>query len=286
MSSITTPAKIKPPKQPLKVPAEAGIAVVFLLVMLGGFIATPNFLTVSNMMVLLLNGAVIGFLCLGQSFVLLTGGIDLSCGSIVAMTCVVAALLMEKFGNPWQLAVPIVLAVGALSGLVNGLIIERTGVPPFIVTFAMMGVAASIPKIITGAESIRVTQIGYSLIGQSKPLGIPFPVIALLLAIVIGVIFLRRTIYNRVEGCVVLASVDDVQRLLMHLPADAVLVISGGGDQKIQRLHSRIAAALGHDVKQLPVGLRVQLVEYHAVGIEAVLVVNIGAEHLIVASSR
>lgn len=100
MSSITTPAKIKPPKQPLKVPAEAGIAVVFLLVMLGGFIATPNFLTVSNMMVLLLNGAVIGFLCLGQSFVLLTGGIDLSCGSIVAMTCVVAALLMEKFGIP------------------------------------------------------------------------------------------------------------------------------------------------------------------------------------------
>ncbi|STW06105.1 ribose ABC transporter permease protein RbsC [Klebsiella grimontii] len=194
MSSITTPAKIKPPKQPLKVPAEAGIAVVFLLVMLGGFIATPNFLTVSNMMVLLLNGAVIGFLCLGQSFVLLTGGIDLSCGSIVAMTCVVAALLMEKFGIPWQLAVPIVLAVGALSGLVNGLIIERTGVPPFIVTFAMMGVAASIPQIITGAESIRVTQIGYSLIGQSKPLGIPFPVIALLLAIVIGVIFLRRTI--------------------------------------------------------------------------------------------
>lgn len=86
------------------------------------------------------------------------------------------------------------LAVGALSGLVNGLIIERTGVPPFIVTFAMMGVAASIPQIITGAESIRVTQIGYSLIGQSKPLGIPFPVIALLLAIVIGVIFLRRTI--------------------------------------------------------------------------------------------
>ena len=132
------PCKIKPPKQPLKVPAEAGIAVVFLLVMLGGFIATPNFLTVSNMMVLLLNGAVIGFLC-PTILCPADRGIDLSCGSIVAMTCVVAALLMEKFGIPWQLAVPIVLAVGALSGLVNGLIIERTGVPPFIVTFAMMG---------------------------------------------------------------------------------------------------------------------------------------------------
>lgn len=184
----------KPAAKPLRVPAEAGIAVVFILVMIGGFIASPNFLTVSNMMVLLLNGAVIGFLCLGQSFVLLTGGIDLSCGSIVAMTCVVAALLMEKFGLSWQLAVPIVLAIGALSGLINGLIIERTGVPAFIVTFAMMGVAASIPQIITGAESIRVTQIGYSLIGQSKPLGIPFPVIALLIAVIIAIIFLRRSV--------------------------------------------------------------------------------------------
>ena len=186
--------RTKPPERPIRIPAETGIAVVFVLVMIGGFIASPNFLTVSNIMILLLNGAVIAFLCLGQSFVLLTGGIDLSCGSIVAMTCVVAALLMEKFGISWQLTIPIVLAVGAFTGFINGLIIERTGVPPFIVTFAMMGVAASIPQIITGAESIRVTQIGYSLIGQSKPLGIPFPVIALLIAVVIAVIFLRRTV--------------------------------------------------------------------------------------------
>lgn len=191
---MSTQDNTKPRTKPFRVPAETGIAVVFILVMIGGFIASPNFLTVSNIMILLLNGAVIAFLCLGQSFVLLTGGIDLSCGSIVAMTCVVAALLMEKFGISWQLTIPIVLAVGALTGFVNGLIIERTGVPPFIVTFAMMGVAASIPQIITGAESIRVTQIGYSLIGQSKPLGIPFPVIALLIAVVIAVIFLRRTV--------------------------------------------------------------------------------------------
>ncbi|RKP53800.1 ABC transporter permease [Pararobbsia silviterrae] len=177
-----------------RLPNEAGIAIVFLAVMLGGFIATPNFLTVSNMMVLLLNGAVIGFLCLGQSFVLLTGGIDLSCGSIVAMTCVVAALLMERFGVPWQAAVPLVMLVGAFAGMVNGWLIERTKVPPFIVTFATMGVAASIPQIITGAESIRVTQIGYGLIGQSRPFGIPFPVLALLVAIVLAALLLRKTV--------------------------------------------------------------------------------------------
>src|SRR5882672_10025352 len=103
-------------KRQFRLPSEAGIAIVFLVVMLGGFIATPNFLTISNMMVLLLNGAVIGFLCLGQSFVLLTGGIDLSCGSIVAMTCVLAAVLIQYAGIPWPVASVMVLGIGALVG--------------------------------------------------------------------------------------------------------------------------------------------------------------------------
>jgi len=178
----------------IRVPAEAGIAFVLIVVMIIGTLASPNFMTFSNMLVLLLNGAVIGFLCLGQSFVLFTGGIDLSCGAIVAMTCVLAAVFMEYVGLPWPIAAVLVLMVGALTGAVNGIIIDKTGVPPFIVTFAMMGVAASIPQIITGAESIRVTQLGYKMIGQAKILGVPFPVIALGIAIVAAAIFIRRTV--------------------------------------------------------------------------------------------
>ncbi|MBZ5763240.1 ABC transporter permease [Rhizobium sp. VS19-DR104.2] len=178
----------------IKIPAEAGIAFVLLVVMIGGALASPNFLTLSNIIVLLLNGAVIGFLCLGQSFVLFTGGIDLSCGSIVAMTCVLAAVFMDSLGLPWPVAAVAVLAVGALVGAVNGLIIDKTGVPPFIVTFAMMGVAASIPQIVTGAESIRVMQFGYRFIGQARIFGIPFPVIALAIAIAAAAIFIKRTV--------------------------------------------------------------------------------------------
>lgn len=178
----------------IRIPAEAGIAFVLLVVLVIGAIASPNFLTVSNMLVLLLNGAVIGFLCLGQSFVLFTGGIDLSCGSIVAMTCVLAAVLMEKVGLPWPVAAVMTLGIGACAGALNGIIIDKTGVPPFIVTFAMMGVAASIPQIITGAESIRIMQFGYKMIGQSKIFGVPFPVIALGVAIVAASIFLKRTV--------------------------------------------------------------------------------------------
>lgn len=178
----------------IKLPQETGIAIVMLLVFLVGFIATPNFLTLSNIMILLLNGSVICFLCLGQTFVLLTGGIDLSTGSIVAMTCVLAAVFMEYLQLAWWIAVILVLLIGAFTGLVSGFIIAKTKVPPFIVTFAMQGVAASIPQIITKANSIRVTDINYSLIGQSRILGIPFPVIALIIAAFIASYFLKKTI--------------------------------------------------------------------------------------------
>lgn len=181
----------------IRIPAEAGIAFVLLVVMAIGAVASPNFLTLSNMLVLLLNGAVIGFLCLGQSFVLFTGGIDLSCGSIVAMTCVLAAVLMERVGLPWPVAAAMTLGIGACAGALNGIIIDRTGVPPFIVTFAMMGVAASVPQIITGAESIRVMQLGYKMIGQAKIFGIPFPVVALGIAIVAASVFLKRTVTGK-----------------------------------------------------------------------------------------
>ena len=176
------------------IPAESGIAAVLLVVLVAGYLATPNFLTVSNILILLLNGAVIGFLCLGQTFVLLTGGIDLSCGSVTALTCVLAALLMETVGLDWQSAVVLSLMAGALIGAINGFLIVNTGVPAFIVTFAMMGVAGSIPQIITGAESIRVSQMGYEFIGQARILGVPFPVIALIVATALAIFFLRKTV--------------------------------------------------------------------------------------------
>jgi len=182
------------PRRRFRMPAETGMAAVLVAILLIGMIATPNFLTVRNILVLLLNGSVIGFLCLGQTFVLLRGGIDLSTGSIVAMTCVLAAILIERLGLPWPLAAVIVTGAGALTGLVSGIIIDRTGVPAFIVTFSMMGVAGAIPQIITGAESIRVTNQDYGLIGKSYLLGIPTPVVALLVAAVLATLFLRRTV--------------------------------------------------------------------------------------------
>lgn len=181
-------------KKQYKLPSETGIVAVLFLVLLSGFIATPNFLTLSNVMVLLLNGSVICFLCLGQSFVLLTGGIDLSSGSIVAMTCVLSAVLIEYLHIPWFISVFLVLGIGLFTGFINGFIIAKTKVPAFIVTFAMQGVASSIPQIITKANSIRVTDTGYSFIGQSRIFGIPFPVMALIAFVLAAHHFLTKTV--------------------------------------------------------------------------------------------
>jgi len=175
-----------------RLPDEAGIFAVLVVVVLALSFLSPSFPTVSNGFVLLVNGSVIMFLALGQSFVLLTGGIDLSTGANVAMTGVIAALLMSM-GVPWPIAAFIAVSLGTLLGLLNGSLVHYLRIPPFIATFSTQGVALAIPLIITGAQSISVRDMGFRWIGQGKVLGIPAPVILVAVVAVIAVLFLRRT---------------------------------------------------------------------------------------------
>ena len=78
-----------------------------------------------------------------------------------------------------------------------------------------------------------------------------------------------------------LSTLDDVLGLLVDLIADGLCIVSGCSDEEIQRLHPGVTGAFGHDIKELAIGLRVQFVEHHAVGVEAVLVAHIGREHLV-----
>ena len=175
-----------------RLPEEAGILVVLLVVLLAFSLLSPNFRTLDNFFVLLVNGTVIGFLALGQTFVLLTGGIDLSAGANIAMSGVLVALLMQ-LGLFWPVAVALALAAGTLLGVANGLLIHYLRIPPFIATFSTQGVALAIPLIITGANSIQVRQAEFSWIGQGRIAGIPVPVLLLLVAAVIGGLFLVFT---------------------------------------------------------------------------------------------
>lgn len=175
-----------------RIPQEAGILVVVIVVGAIFSILAPSFRTVDNLMVLLLNGTVVLFLALGQAFVLLTGGIDLSVGSNIALTGVTAALVMQ-IGVPWWAAALIAIAVGILVGLFNGAMVHYGKLPPFIVTFATFGIAASIPKILTNASSVNITQPDFAVFGRGTVFGVPIPVVLVLLAAVACWLFLTRT---------------------------------------------------------------------------------------------
>jgi len=175
-----------------KLPEEIGILAILLVVAVVFAALSPNFATLSNLQVLLLNGAVIAFLALGQTFVLLTGGIDLSAGSNVALTGMLAAVSMQA-GAPWWLAILVALASGILVGVFNGAIIHYVGLPPFIVTFSTFGIAASLPQIITGAKSVNVADPMFAAAGRGSLFGIPIPVVLVFVAAAVLAFVLRRT---------------------------------------------------------------------------------------------
>lgn len=191
-AAALTGATTVPRSRRRRIAEESGILAVLVIVVLALSIMSPNFRTFENFSVLLVNGTVIAFLALGQTFVLLTGGIDLSTGSNVAMTGVLAALLMHT-GMPWPVAAVVALGAGTLLGVINGVLVHYLRIPAFIATFSTQGVALAIPLIMTGASSIPVLQAGFSWLGQGKIAGIPLPVVLLLVAAVVAGLFLRMT---------------------------------------------------------------------------------------------
>jgi ribose transport system permease protein len=175
-----------------RAPEEVGIFAVLVVVALGLSLISPQFRTISNGFVLLVNGTVIAFLALGQSFVLLTGGIDLSTGANVAMSGVIVALLM-KFGLPWPIASLLTLGIATLLGVINGGLTYYLRIPAFIATFSTQGVALAVPLIITGAESISIHDFGFTWVGQGRILGTPVPVVLIASLAILAGLFLKMT---------------------------------------------------------------------------------------------
>ncbi len=158
--------------------------------------ANPRFLTVSNLTSVLLQAAVYVIMALGMSFVLMTGGIDLSQGSLLALTGVVAAYIVENQGSV-LLAILASILVGALVGVVNGSVISRLSIPPFIMTLSTMYLCRGLTLVITQASPISISSDTFRWIGSGDFLGIPVPVIIFVTAAIIGQFILSYTATGR-----------------------------------------------------------------------------------------
>ena len=173
--------------------ANLGIMIVIVLIGLILSFLSPVFLSPNNLRTVLLEITTNVYIALGMALVMILGGIDLSVGSIVAMSGTLTVGLMVLNHQPMWLAVLLGLGTGAAIGLVNGSIVAFFKIPPFIVTLAMLNVARGVAYLYSGGRSTRMMNPAFTNIGSGYFGLFPLPVLFMVALVVIFVVVLNRT---------------------------------------------------------------------------------------------
>jgi ribose transport system permease protein len=171
------------------------VALIALVVVLS--LSTDNFLSSYNMSVVARQAAFVGLVALGQTLVLLVGGIDLSVGAAAGLSAIVGSLLLTMFGVHPYLVIPLTMAFGLMLGLINGAFIAGLQLNPFIVTLATWEIFAGMTLVITKGYPIRPLGETFAVFGKGEILGVPVPVVIFLAAGIILIWMLTQTRLGR-----------------------------------------------------------------------------------------
>ncbi len=178
---------------------ENHLILTIFIVFCGGLsFMAPNFLSTENIFNILRQSSIIGIIAVGATFIIIGAGFDISVGSVLALCG--ALTLGLQYSMHWAFACIIVVIVGAVIGLCNGLLSVTVGIPSIIVTLAMMSVVRGLVYLYSDGYPFTLVEgasEGFTFIGQGNFGFIPFPVILLFLAIIIGQWFLVKTRYGR-----------------------------------------------------------------------------------------
>lgn len=170
-----------------------GILMGLAILCVGLTVMTDKFATVTNFFNVVRQITINLYLACGMTFVILLGGIDLSVGSVIAVTGCISAGMITWLGLPVPVGILIGILFGTLVGAINGLIVSRTTIPAFIVTLATMNIGRGIARIYTHAQTIAVLDDSYTFWGMGSVLGLPIQ-LYLIIAVVIATSFiLNRT---------------------------------------------------------------------------------------------
>lgn len=178
----------------LKRNMAAVIALVFLCIVLS--VTTETFLVKNNLLSVLRQVCVNGFIAFGITCVLIGGGIDLSVGSVVAAAGVIA-VRCGNAGAPLVLCVLIPLLFGSAIGLINGTVISYTTLPPFIVTLSLQIIVRGVSYILTGGQPAQSGNERFNHMGVGSIRGIPIPVVFVMIAFVVLYFIMNRTSFGR-----------------------------------------------------------------------------------------
>jgi ribose/xylose/arabinose/galactoside ABC-type transport system permease subunit len=178
--------------------AEYVIVVAIILESVVFSIIAPQFLSVPNLVNVALSIAITGILAVGMTAVILTGGIDLSVGSVAALAGVVAATIAASgMAGAGLLGGVAALGIGLAVGLFNGFMVAQFRVPPFVTTLAMLTICRGLAFIVTGGRSIGNLPASFGFLGRGHLLGVPVPVLLMLVVFAAGWFVLRRMKFGR-----------------------------------------------------------------------------------------
>lgn len=177
---------------------DFGALIALVLLVIGISIASPQFRTLNNFLSLLRQSSINGLIAFGMTFVILTGAIDLSVGSVLALTTVLCAGMITS-GVPAGIAMLLALVIGAGLGSISGLLVTKGRLQPFIATLITMTVYRGLTMIFTNGKPI--SNLGESfiltLVGKGSIFGIPVPVIILITIFILFFFILNKTTFGR-----------------------------------------------------------------------------------------
>jgi len=159
-------------------------------------VLTNKFLTETNIVSVVRQFSFISIMAIGQCMVIITGGIDLSVGSVFAFSSVISAMSLAA-GAPLAASLLVGAACGMAFGLVNGILITRVKLPPFISTLGIMSVARGLSYAVTSGFPVNIKSADYAFLGQGQIAGVPVPVLLLVALAAIASAFLGRTVLGR-----------------------------------------------------------------------------------------
>ncbi|HEY4926376.1 MAG TPA: ABC transporter permease [Roseiarcus sp.] len=195
MTVLTEGARRAAPRWLIRHETLLAAILIVALAILGLF--NDRFLTVDN---LLNQGRLmteVGIIALPMTFIIITGGIDLSVGSVVGLCAIMLGYSWKNFGFPLPLAIVFSLGVGAAAGFVNGLLITRVRVPPLIMTIATLALYRGLAEGVSQAHSVRNYPEWFFFVGQGELFGVPTQLWILLVGIIVAGIALDRTTFGR-----------------------------------------------------------------------------------------
>lgn len=186
-------------KNTMKYMSELTTVIALIILMAVITIINSNFLTANNLLNLLLQVTSNALIAFGMTFVILTGGIDLSVGSILALSSALTAGLLGS-GMPVTLAILISLILGCILGMMNGLLISYGKLAPFIVTLATMTIFRDATLVYTNGNPITKglsDTFLFQFLGQGYIVGIPFPVIIMFIVFIVLYVLLHKTAFGK-----------------------------------------------------------------------------------------